>query len=407
MWSRFDKRVQDALVKNGGDLEAALHVVPEGMARDAVRAAYDTGAVHTGNMSVHFADVGREKASKGVLGSRLKAVDPTSLDNAVYTGSHKLADRIENHVRGAQFLDAYLKNGGDAREALMRVIETHYDGDWISPFERGVMRRAVPFYTWTRQNFPAMLEAAAMQPMKTLGVMAHAKDVTEQYAPYDPFTPGFIRDNPTAIRTPLSVGLTDKQRDERYGARVTLMPDLPINDALGMIMGPTEVVARLHPLGQAVGSVALRGGEHNTLYDLQNKRHYDPYSEKLGGAKAFVAHFLGLPESRVTADMIDRFAPLADIADRLILPWLGKEHANPRDFDKRVTGALSSGAGITSVTESRPMLRAEAKSRGQLLEIDKGDGSFPSVTPPRRVDVDAEMAKILAEYKRRKHKKKK
>ena len=43
-------------------------------------------------------------------------------------------------------------------------MKFHFDYDDLSDFERNVIKKVVPFYTWTRKNLPLMFEMAARRP---------------------------------------------------------------------------------------------------------------------------------------------------------------------------------------------------------------------------------------------------
>lgn len=70
---------------------------------------------------------------------------------------------IENWVRMAQYLRES-RNGASGLVAGREVNNLHFDYDHLTQFEKQVMRRAVPFYTFARKNLPLQMDRVIHQP---------------------------------------------------------------------------------------------------------------------------------------------------------------------------------------------------------------------------------------------------
>jgi hypothetical protein len=78
----------------------------------------------------------------------------------------KVGRTIENNARGALYLDGVVKRGLSPEEAALRVKKYLFDYADLTHFERNVMKRIMPFYTWTRKNIPLQLESLWKTPEK-------------------------------------------------------------------------------------------------------------------------------------------------------------------------------------------------------------------------------------------------
>lgn len=182
----------------------------------------------------------------GLLGERLQRVDPTALGNVALATNAKVFRGVEDVLRGTLFLDAYRKSGS-VEHALEMVERYHFNYERsLSTFERAVSRRAVPFYTWTRLNFPLQIEEMIRRPGNYTAYL-HAKRNIEQGVPEDSVVPSYY-DTLLAIRLPL----TNAKGERQYAT-----PDLPFRDLseqfdLNKVIGQLSFAIKV-PLEVAAG----------------------------------------------------------------------------------------------------------------------------------------------------------
>ena len=114
----------------------------------------------------------------GVLGGR-KDFPALELGRAI-------GGNVEDLFRGSQWLGA-TRAGRSADEAGRLVADTHFDYSKATDFERNVMRRLVPFYTFSRNNLPAQAAKLAQTPgqittqMRTMGLGRKDDDYVPDY----------------------------------------------------------------------------------------------------------------------------------------------------------------------------------------------------------------------------------
>lgn len=123
--------------------------------------------------------------------------------------AHKVSENREHYVRLAHFIDTLEKSKEKNLKLLFDsaskvVRKWHPDGSDLTGFERNVLRRLLPFYSWTRKSIPLLIESALTNPGKTLvypkfmeamqGVMGiDAPSRTDPF-PYDQLFPDWIKE---------------------------------------------------------------------------------------------------------------------------------------------------------------------------------------------------------------------
>jgi len=160
------------------------------------------GAINAGG----YMDIAAELDRAGKMGAQ---------GGPIKRGTQKIMNKIETFNRGSLALDT-LRKGGTMDEAVEKIFKYQFDymPEAFTPFERNVMRRIIPFYTWSRNNIPLMLEASVKQPGKIGAVGKVARDVSNISPEERAQMPGYMKES-----FPIKVG------DQTfYGA------NLPIED---------------------------------------------------------------------------------------------------------------------------------------------------------------------------------
>lgn len=120
---------------------------------------------------------------------------------------------IETRLRGALFIDR-LSKGDDIGDAVKQVWKYHFDyaPEAFTPFERNVMRRMIPFYTWTRRNIPLQLEQMAKQPGKYGAV---GKTLRAAQGKDTDYLPEYMKQS-----FPIDLGNVGENRNIAYGGEL-------------------------------------------------------------------------------------------------------------------------------------------------------------------------------------------
>lgn len=86
--------------------------------------------------------------------------------------AHSLSEGRDHYVRLAHYIDELKKSSKGfekaSEDAAAVVRKWHPDGMDLTKFERNVMRRMFPFYSWTRKAFPLIVESLVATPGKAM-----------------------------------------------------------------------------------------------------------------------------------------------------------------------------------------------------------------------------------------------
>jgi len=170
------------------------------------------------------------------------------VENAATRIGFRAGNRTEDSLRGVMAFDSFLK-GADPSEAIDRVSKFHFDYTDLSSFEQNVARRVVPFYTWSRKNFPLQVEGLLTNP-KAYNRIAHLKRNVELGVEEEETVPGYVQES-LHIRTPFRTGQLANvpglggligDADDR----IYLLPDLPFRE-LTRAVDPGEIFGSTSP----------------------------------------------------------------------------------------------------------------------------------------------------------------
>ena len=101
------------------------------------------------------------------------------VENPILRAGFRVGQELEDNARIALFFDQ-LNKGKSYDEAARHVQKYLFDYGDLAPFERDVLKRIMPFYTWSRKNIPLQLEALVTHPDKINKINLFKENIQSQ-----------------------------------------------------------------------------------------------------------------------------------------------------------------------------------------------------------------------------------
>lgn len=199
--------------------------------------------------------------------------------------AHTISEGRDHYVRLAHYIDALKKSNKSfefaARDAAATVRKWHPDGMDLTVFERNVMRRMFPFYSWTRKAVPLVVESLVANPGKAMvipkgqyllqNMLGMETGPMSDPFPYDQLFPDWIREKGIGpIGGPESMITQILGGDPGYSV---INPGNPTMDLISqfnhpgkMAMGMVNPAARI-PVELATGREAQTGAPFDGITD--------------------------------------------------------------------------------------------------------------------------------------------
>ena len=179
---------------------------------------------------------------------KVKSAIPTAVDK--FSNAREDWNRLAHFMHGLQ--ESKAKNLTDAaQESGMRVRANHAEYGDLTPFERNIMRRVIPFYTWQRKVAPELLRSSAAHPGR---VLAYPKiqQLIGQMNGEKQNSGNFIGDPndvmPDSMHEGLQVKYGSHNGNSVYGAFRTPFDDIigkELNHPFGNLAGMASPIAKI------------------------------------------------------------------------------------------------------------------------------------------------------------------
>lgn len=140
-------------------------------------------------------------------------LNPGSQENVVLQAGRKFGGIVEDEAKLLGLINDLQRSGGDVAYSVRRTKDFLFDYTELSPFEKAVGRRAIPFYTFMRKNVPLVFREVVRQPGKFAALSKMALFSENLAESREGELPSDIRagipqyfEEIQATRTPLTVG---------------------------------------------------------------------------------------------------------------------------------------------------------------------------------------------------------
>jgi hypothetical protein len=225
-----------------------------------------------------------------------------SQENKLFQANKMVGGGIENNARLANFIEQ-LNKGLPVDEAAMEVKKYLFDYTDLTATEQNVLKRFMPFYTWTRKNLPLQLEQLVKQPGKYADIEKFVQafeniGMGDSPQPNEKYISDYIKNN-TAMR----INYNPKDQSYNYFLLGNWMPSY---QAMDFISQPTQnLLGMLTPILKTPLETLMNKSTfwRNSLNEYQNIERY-PGEQ---------TNFLGINMPKKTAQVLRNIRLLNDL----------------------------------------------------------------------------------------------
>ncbi|MFA6097542.1 MAG: hypothetical protein WC788_08035 [Candidatus Paceibacterota bacterium] len=160
-----------------------------------------------GTSSSYIADIGDATADTSKLIPTLgQKLNPLAQENIAFRSARAVGNFIETQQKATAYVTA-LRSGKSVKESLGLATKAGFDYRALTPFESKIMRRIMPFYSFTRKNLELQLSTLGENPQRISNVMKAMRDAQGDVSPEEKqFLPDFVKE-----------GFFTKVGNDKYG----------------------------------------------------------------------------------------------------------------------------------------------------------------------------------------------
>ncbi len=361
------------------------HGLDSAWAGKILKEAEDLGVVNKGFVNSDVSEEVTKRAMKGMHGqSMFSKIKHHLTGESSLEAGQAVGTIVENNARLAHFVDRILKGDGPV-EAAMSVKKYLFDYTDLTQFEKQIMKRVVPFYTWTRKNIPLQLEKMIEDPRRAMaiGTMKRDEDPREM-------------ERLASVNPQLSKRLPVKMGQEGdVASYIQLEGLLPIGDLMQIMRIPKEIGEGGTPsiVTDMIAPILKYGLERTFKTELYSNRPIENYS---GETKLLFGQDVPAYWHHAIKTIIPQ-ARLINTIDKIIWKKEGKEPLTTQEellSQSLVTVYKMNIKDIRDIALYNLSKKAQALKKGARNAKRKGRDTEVS-----RI-MSKEVSKIMEEFKR-------
>lgn len=306
--------------------------------------------------------------------TKFSKINPLSADNIVFRKARAIGQFIEHQQKGTAFITA-LKQGRTIDDALSLAARAGFDYRALTPFESKIMRRLIPFYSFTRKNIELQLKTAGENPERINQILAIIRNSGDSISSEeDKFLPDYLR-NSLGIRlsdTPEGIAQFISGFGTPLEAFAELINGNPVLKGISM-MNPVLKA----PLEIGIGKDSFRQRDLKEVYSAQEYSAAPQFIKDLLDIKPVERPILGKQADGTLKEVGTRIEYVADPTKLLIARSLFTSRGFTyldEVFDGELTGLLkaiklTTGVKIRQVDIPRAQGIEEANQKRALKDL--------------------------------------
>lgn len=136
-----------------------------------------------GTSSQYIADIAdATKDTSKLIPTIGQKLNPLSAENPAFRTARAIGNFIETQQKATAYITA-LRNGKTLKQALDYAARAGFDYRALTPLESKVLRRIIPFYSFTRKNIELQLRTLGENPQRISNVIKLVNNLSTDFTP--------------------------------------------------------------------------------------------------------------------------------------------------------------------------------------------------------------------------------